>query len=182
MRFESLLNSFCNDFMAAVNNFLLKSSMKSADISQVILIGGAFKTPHLLKMLKGSFPQVHSPVDLDEVAAKGAAMQAQRLMDQVELGSGRMDGLGLLQDVSLQLQGKQFTMAKSTPIPFKKTFVIDASAEPFTIRIMEENEICRISLPSSDAPGKLTVDADVSKFVLGIEYSNEIHQVDLLKN
>jgi molecular chaperone DnaK len=91
--FESLLagnNHLDRDFGSEVKDIidtiLMQANIAGSDINQVMLIGGSSRIPYFQNILKTKFPNASlesSPDDMNYGVAKGAALYAAYLLDEV---------------------------------------------------------------------------------------------------
>jgi molecular chaperone DnaK len=119
--FEALIRPIVDRTMGPVKQALADAQLKPADIEEVVLVGGATRTPLIRRTAQGFFGRKpHTELNPDEVVALGAAVQANIL----ERGVSNM----LLLDVTpLSLGIETYGGAVAKIIPRNST--IPASAQ-----------------------------------------------------
>lgn len=151
--FEQSINGLLNRTIMLIRRSLKDAELRKEDITEVVLVGGATRTPAVVKLISDFFGK--KPLDNinpDEIVALGAAIHAQSLL------YGHSDNYNsLLLDVtpltlSIELMGGVLEpiIARNTPIPISitKTFT-NYSAEQTGIKLNilqgegEKIEACR---------------------------------------
>lgn len=84
-KFEDLIHDLVERLREPVNNALKDARMTTADIDEVILVGGSTRVPAVQKLVSElTGKQPHMGVNPDEVVAVGAAIQAAVLSGEVK--------------------------------------------------------------------------------------------------
>jgi molecular chaperone DnaK len=84
-RYEQLVDDLLQRSMAPVRQALADAGVKPAEIDEVVLVGGATRTPKIQQMVKEFFgKEPHKGVNPDEVVAIGAAIQGGVLKGEVK--------------------------------------------------------------------------------------------------
>ena len=83
MRYEEMIEDYINATMDAVHIALKGAKFTSADIDEIILVGGSTRTPCIRERLLNEFGfEPHSEVDPDLCVTMGAAIQAAMIAGQ----------------------------------------------------------------------------------------------------
>ena len=119
--FEKLTESLINRCVDPCRTCMRDAGFKTADLTQVIMVGGMTRTPKVIDTVRRMFKQEpHRGVNPDEVVALGAAIQGSIL-------TGQTKGLVLVDVTPLSLGtevvGGIFSriIKKNTPIPCKES-------------------------------------------------------------
>jgi molecular chaperone DnaK len=84
-RYEQLVDDLLQRSMAPVRQALADAGVKPSEIDEVVLVGGATRTPKIQQMVKEFFgKEPHKGVNPDEVVAVGAAIQGGVLKGEVK--------------------------------------------------------------------------------------------------
>ncbi|HET9362382.1 MAG TPA: molecular chaperone DnaK [Vicinamibacterales bacterium] len=84
-RYEQLVDDLLQRSMAPVRQALADAGVKPSEIDEVVLVGGATRTPKIQQMVKEVFgKEPHKGVNPDEVVAIGAAIQGGVLKGEVK--------------------------------------------------------------------------------------------------
>jgi molecular chaperone DnaK len=84
-KFEQLVDDLLQRSMTSVRQALADAGLKSADIDEVVLVGGSTRVPRVQQLVKDFFgKEPHKGVNPDEVVAVGAAIQAGVLKGEVK--------------------------------------------------------------------------------------------------
>jgi len=83
MEYENLIEDYINDTMDAVHIAMKGANFTSADIDEIILVGGSTRTPCIRERLANEFGfEPHGEIDADLCVTMGAAIQAAMINGQ----------------------------------------------------------------------------------------------------
>jgi molecular chaperone DnaK len=131
-KYEQLVDDLIQRTLPPVKQALADAGLKPSDIDEVILVGGATRTPKVQELVRGFFgKEPHKGVNPDEVVAIGAAIQGGVLAGDVK------DVLLLdVTPLSLGIETLGGVMTKlierNTTIPTKKTEIFSTAADSQT--------------------------------------------------
>jgi molecular chaperone DnaK len=133
-KFEALTKPLTERTRAPVEQALLDAKLTPKDIDEVVLVGGATRTPAVQELVKGIFKkEPNRSVNPDEVVAVGAAIQGSIL------GGERKDIL--LLDVTPLTLGIETLGGVSTPMIPKNTTIPTQKKEIFSTAADDQNAV-----------------------------------------
>jgi molecular chaperone DnaK len=131
-KYEQLVDDLIQRTLPPVKQALADAGLKPGDVDEVILVGGATRTPKVQELVKGFFgKEPHKGVNPDEVVAIGAAIQGGVLAGDVKdvllLDVTPLSlGIETLGGVATKL------IERNTTIPTKKAEVFSTAADSQT--------------------------------------------------
>ncbi|KAJ6441806.1 Hsp70 family chaperone [Purpureocillium lavendulum] len=122
--FEKMAEDYSERLAAAINNAIKMSGLEIADLTSVILHGGATRTPFVQKALEklvGSSEKLRSNVNADEAAVFGAGFRAAELspsfrVKEIRITEGPMYPAGLKWTASTGKVQRQRLWTASSPM------------------------------------------------------------------
>jgi molecular chaperone DnaK len=153
--YEEMIAPFIEETLSAVHTALESASLTSSQIDEILLVGGATRTPLIrARLLQALGKEPRGEVDPDLCVAMGAAIQGASLAGE-EVSAVLVDvtpytfGTSALGEVSGELYPYKYVpiIAKNTPIPVRKS-------EAF-YTVQDDQTIVDVHIYQGEAPDAL---------------------------